>query len=227
MALEVINIGNIANDGTGDDLRQAFIKVNQNFEDLDIRTGEQTAAINVGTGEGVYKQSVDYTLEFKSLVAGNGVSITNQTNSLLVSVPNLVSQIVVVSDVGSKIVSGSDTLNINGAGPISTTISGDNLTISSTAISALSEDATPELAGDVTGNGHSITGLSNLSANNYTGLVHNIDVRELNSLHNDFDLGQIFQPITNIFDWYQVGVDVDFGTFTAPDSRQVDGGSFI
>ena len=31
MALQTINVGNFANDGTGDDLRTAFIKVNQNF----------------------------------------------------------------------------------------------------------------------------------------------------------------------------------------------------
>ena len=31
MANSVINIGQLANDGTGDDLREAFIKVNNNF----------------------------------------------------------------------------------------------------------------------------------------------------------------------------------------------------
>ena len=30
MANSVINIGTLANDGTGDDLREAFIKVNNN-----------------------------------------------------------------------------------------------------------------------------------------------------------------------------------------------------
>ena len=31
MANSIINIGTLANDGTGDDLREAFIKVNNNF----------------------------------------------------------------------------------------------------------------------------------------------------------------------------------------------------
>ena len=35
MAVQTINIGNAANDGTGDDLREAFIKVNNNFADLE------------------------------------------------------------------------------------------------------------------------------------------------------------------------------------------------
>ena len=34
MAIQTINIGTIANDGTGDDLREAFVKVNNNFTEL-------------------------------------------------------------------------------------------------------------------------------------------------------------------------------------------------
>ena len=37
MAIQTINIGTIANDGTGDDLREAFVKVNNNFTELDTR----------------------------------------------------------------------------------------------------------------------------------------------------------------------------------------------
>ena len=37
MAIQRVNIGTIANDGTGDDLREAFVKVNNNFTELDIR----------------------------------------------------------------------------------------------------------------------------------------------------------------------------------------------
>ena len=32
MAIQTINVGAIANDGSGDDLREAFIKVNLNFQ---------------------------------------------------------------------------------------------------------------------------------------------------------------------------------------------------
>ena len=35
MTIQNINIGNIANDGTGDDLREAFRKVNENFDALE------------------------------------------------------------------------------------------------------------------------------------------------------------------------------------------------
>ena len=39
MSIETINIGNIANDGTGDDLRSAFIKVNNNFKHIVMESG--------------------------------------------------------------------------------------------------------------------------------------------------------------------------------------------
>ena len=35
MAIQRVNIGTIANDGTGDDLREAFVKVNNNFTELE------------------------------------------------------------------------------------------------------------------------------------------------------------------------------------------------
>ena len=38
MVQSTINIGTLANDGTGDDLREAFIKVNNNFNELYPRT---------------------------------------------------------------------------------------------------------------------------------------------------------------------------------------------
>ena len=42
MAVQTINVGVLANDGTGDDLREAFIKANQNFDDLDLRVASFT-----------------------------------------------------------------------------------------------------------------------------------------------------------------------------------------
>ena len=69
MAIQLIDIGQVANDGSGDDLREAFIKVNQNFEELDLRDDEQTTASNIGGagGVGVFSNRVNYDLQFKKL----------------------------------------------------------------------------------------------------------------------------------------------------------------
>ena len=72
MAVQLINIGNIANDGTGDDLREAFIKTNANFEELDLRDDEKTTATNLGdSGQGLFVQRLNYDLQFKKIVDHN------------------------------------------------------------------------------------------------------------------------------------------------------------
>lgn len=82
MAIEEIFLGNYPNDGTGDDLRTAFTKVNANFALLDaeanINNGE-----NVGSGTGIFKQAVSASLQFKSLTSTDtSVLITSTTDSI-------------------------------------------------------------------------------------------------------------------------------------------------
>ena len=55
MTIQPINIGNVVNDGLGDDLRTAFEKVNANFADLSTQL--TITASNVGAvGVGVFKE---------------------------------------------------------------------------------------------------------------------------------------------------------------------------
>lgn len=72
MTIQIINLGNYANDGTGDDLRVAFQKVNANFSLLS--GGVITDGANLGTGAGVFAQRnlTTTSLEFKSLKSLDG-----------------------------------------------------------------------------------------------------------------------------------------------------------
>jgi hypothetical protein len=82
--IQTINIGNIVNDGLGDDLRTAFQKVNANFATLN--NDLTITASNLGTvGEPVFKQKSGVNLEFKKLVAGNKITITSSPDSLLIA----------------------------------------------------------------------------------------------------------------------------------------------
>lgn len=83
MPIQTINIGNYSNDGTGDDLRTAFEKVNANFSLLD--TQDTTAASNVGAGEGVFAQKSGSTLQFKSLIAGSNISLSSDGTSITIT----------------------------------------------------------------------------------------------------------------------------------------------
>lgn len=82
--LRTINIGNLANDGLGDDLRTAFDKVNDNFNDLN---DELTVnVVNVGPFvSGLFKEKVGNELRFKSLDAGRKITFNNNTDSITIN----------------------------------------------------------------------------------------------------------------------------------------------
>ena len=85
MAIQTVNIGGVANDGTGDDLREAFVKVNNNFTELDNRNPEQTTASNLGTeGQGVFAQKTGFDLQFKKIKAGGNVTVTSDSSNVII-----------------------------------------------------------------------------------------------------------------------------------------------
>ena len=50
MAQQTINIGSVANDGTGDPIRDAFAKVNENFTELYLDDAGDVNSVSAGTG---------------------------------------------------------------------------------------------------------------------------------------------------------------------------------
>jgi len=70
MAQQTINIGTTANDGTGDPLRTAFDKVNDNFTELYSDDAGDVGSIIAGTGVAVDQATGDVTVS----LADDGVS---------------------------------------------------------------------------------------------------------------------------------------------------------
>ena len=108
MARQEINLGSYANDGTGDDLRTAFEKVNANFLQV-YNNILDTSATNVGSGTAIFAQKNVNTLdlEFKTLTSDDDtVSITHTATTV-----NLESTAKVESDTDPIL--GGD-LNLNG-----------------------------------------------------------------------------------------------------------------
>lgn len=84
MAINLINIGNIVNDGLGDDLRTAFQKVNSNFQELE--SGLTITASNLGTtGAEIFKQKNGLDLEFRRLVSGTNMLLDQTTDAIVVN----------------------------------------------------------------------------------------------------------------------------------------------
>ena len=224
MALKTINLGSVANDGTGDDLREAFDKVVFNFAELDNRTPEATTVVNLGAGEGLYASKSDAELQFKSLVGGNNVTLSSDSNELTIDVDAGVTQFVVAADTGSLTVTENTTLTIQGGTSITTTRDGNNIRIDCSALTKLEDDPAPRLAAGLDANGNNLgnVGLINattVTANfngNLTGLVHGIDIRDLNEYkesENSWNFGSITPTtVTNLWDFLFATTNVDFGT---------------
>lgn len=84
MAIQNIEIGGYANDGTGDDLRTAFEKVNSNFAELNGTIAIQTATtLGTPTGNeaGVFAQKNGSTLEFKKLTSTDGSVVLTSSST--------------------------------------------------------------------------------------------------------------------------------------------------
>ena len=231
MALQTINIGTLANDGTGDDLREAFIKVNQNFDDLDLRSPESTTVTYLGnTGQGVFAQKVGAELQLKKLVQGSNVTLTSSTTGITINATGGLQQLNVVSDSGSLQLADGGTLNIRGGSGSTTSVAGNVLTINSTA--EVSSDTTPELGGNLDAGGNDISNVNTLTASNIngaltgnvTGLVHGVDIRNIEPNTAGFDFGSLSNDVRGLSDWLIYQTDIDFGSHLSPDPRNFDAG---
>ena len=231
MALQTINIGTLANDGTGDDLREAFIKVNQNFDDLDLRSPESTTVTNLGnTGEGVFAQKVGSALQLKKLVQGSNVTLTSSTTGITINATGGLQQLNVVSDVGSMQLADGQTLNIQGGTGANTSVSGNVLTINSTA--DVVSDTTPQLGGNLDAQGNDISNVNTLTASNFAGaltgnvqgLVYGVDIRNIEPNTAGFDFGSLSNDVRGLSDWLIYQTDIDFGAMLTPDARSFDAG---
>jgi hypothetical protein len=240
MAISLINVGQIANDGTGDDLREAFIKINQNFEELDLRDDEQTTASNVGgVGEGIFANRVNYDLQFKKIVAGSNISLASTAETVTINAVGGLQQLAVVSDNGSIILRDGDAVNLVGGTGIETSVLGNTITISNTS-SEIVSDTTPQLGGNLDAQNFNITAVNNLTvtsiqgflSGNIEGNVWDIDIRTLQSDFQDldeqingFDLGTLGTNVTSLLDYLAQTLDIDFGTVVSPSSTTSDFGS--
>lgn len=239
----MINVGAAANDGTGDDLREAFVKINQNFEDLDLRIDDKTEGANVGGGAGIFKQRQGYNLEFKSIEAGTNVTVTEFENKISLSATGGLQNLIFVTDNGSVHVADGEVVRIQGNTGISTSYDGLGIKIDNTKLSVLAEDTSPQLAGELDANGQNITNAGQITASlvaaafqgnltgpvvgNVTGNVHDIDIRTHDPFFTTVDFGSLSLELNTMYDLVKVSLPVDFGTLADPSSTVLDLGSFI
>lgn len=232
MAIQSINIGNIANDGTGDDLREAFIKVNNNFTELNTSvTSVNLQAENLGEGTGLFAQKSDNTLQFKTLQAGAGVTITPGGNTVSITADSGLTQLILISDDGSIILpGGGQSVNLQGGTNVQTKVESGNLKINVTGSGLVELDTSPKLGGNLDVDGKNITNGGTITASNFNGalegLVYGIDIRNISSSLIDFDMGGVELTATNVMDFIILTTDYDMGTYASPQAVTIEGGTF-
>jgi hypothetical protein len=220
MAIQTINVGNIANDGTGDDLREAFIKVNNNFEDVDSRINDTAVdAINLGTaGESVYAGKTESVLQFKRIIGGANTTVTANSEGVIITSSGGLSEVLVLSDNGSIVVDSNSYLNIAGGEVITTRVSGSNLFVDLNDTGILERDSNPTLSVSLQANDKNIQNVNTINANSFvgplTGLVHGVDIREIYQYFNNYwDFGPIIDRTNydSILEFMIKDYQVDFG----------------
>ena len=224
MANSIINIGTLANDGTGDDLREAFIKVNNNFSELYARSPESTTAVNLvaddATTAGLFAQKSSEELQFKSLKAGPNISLSTSNNQVTITSSGIVS-ILFTTDAGSVgPINASGVARFLGTGGVATTGSGTDVTIDS----KLERETSPKLTATLNVNNQNLTNGGTITASNFDGLVRGKNVADIDSVVG-FDFGGIQGGISNILEWLEADNSVNLGTVASPSSKGVDLGS--
>jgi hypothetical protein len=169
MTLQTINLGELANDGTGDDLRTAFEKVNFNFTNLEMAASDISGATNLGTtGATVFKEVVNRDLKFRRILGENGVTVTNTETAVIVS-GTTIPPTIISGDSGSLLFAPGETININGSSNI--TVGIDNNTKTITVTGSLTE-----VTGDLNVNGFDIVNVENINGVNWEDTVASLFV---------------------------------------------------
>lgn len=244
MAIQNINVGNSANDGTGDDLREAFIKINQNFQELDLIAFQ--SAENLGTaGARVYARTTDNVLYFRRLVAGSNVTLQEFDNTIVIDTSSPTGNFIITGDEGSLIAGPGLNYNIVGANGIIVGVSENTKTI--TINGALVNETNPVLGGNLNGNNKQITNLNYLAVQSIVTPSVEVTKVKLTDIQSSetgsetvnyydalgrfiegFDFGGISNTTSNsILEWVINQVGVDFGTFNSPNAEIVDLGTIV
>lgn len=238
--MQTINIGNLVNDGLGDDLRTAFQKVNANFSDLYAKVAI-TAAENIGTtGVGIFKTLDVDTLQFKKLIAGAGIIVADNTDTITIASPAQLAFTTVITDAGNLAATTSnDNFGIKAGDNVTIDIDGRYVKINAFGSPVrLSVDPSPTLSGDLNLNGYNIQGPGNFNGNlmlkttngidtgtvvgNVQGLVWGVDIRDIVENPRSFDFGNFSQNIETIFQFMLYTSPFDFGDEIYDTTTQVE-----
>ena len=246
----LVDVGDVANDGSGDDLREAFIKLNENIVYVGDRIGEAVSGVNLGPGEPIYKSVANAQLSFRSIGAAGNLSVAtvddvitlrfnpnspvNFNGQDITGIGEIIADFIhadvtgnVIGDLRGSVFADDSTLIIDGiTGQLFGTLHGN---VTGNITGNLTGDVTGDVTGNLLGN---VTG--NLTGNvlgDVTGLVRStttntfVDVNNIEDRINTFDYGVINPVFVDPISYFLYAVGTDMGTFNNPSEFGIDAGS--
>ena len=233
MAIETINVGNAANDGTGDDLRESFIKVNNNFTYLSTAP---LGVANLGSGVEIYASQVGGNINLRTLVPGNAyITITQLENTIVFEgQPGTFT----ISDGANTMIAGGG-IPMSIVGSDATNVLVDDNTKTVTITSSVFADLSPQLGASLDGNNFNITNVGNIAATSVLGatvnatnlLPTNINgvsyADRLGRYIEGFDFGVFTETPSSILDFVIASIGMDHGTFIEPNTLVKDFNSVV
>lgn len=221
MNISLIDIGAVANDGTGDDIRTAFIKVNENFVELETSIDASTVAANIGNGEGIFKEKVENELRFRSIgVADDKLSITTEGNTVVIDT-NFEDKTLRIGGI-EVIGNNNGTITTIGQNSIESGLFRGNL------IGNVVGSVHPTEPDYIIGRGNIIgvnAEVGELDPDYQPARIDGIAVKDLNSTINNFDFGTLDKTYTSAFTYLLDQVGMDLGTFISPASFDIELGT--
>lgn len=173
LQVNLVNLGEYPNDGSGDDLRSAFEKANSNFQT--IRDSVVLNATNLGSGIPIFLDKSLNTLRFRSVASSNSnMAISYDSNTITLTVQDSINNL---EEDTSPSLGGNLNLNgrdIEGFGNIDINGNITANTITGTFVGNFSGNITGDITGNLTGN---VIG-------NVTGQVSDISNHDLEDLRN-------------------------------------------
>jgi len=239
MAIETVEIGNLVNDGLGDDLRTAFQKVNNSLVSLNnelVLTGR-----SLGDGAAVYKRKSnaigDSTitpesdadrLEFRSIRGSANITVTENANDITIATPlqNVFTKVAVPET--STIINADTfdtTLTLVGGINTSLAVNGKTITINTDPVGTILLQDLDLNTNDIIGTGN-ITINGNITANNFSGDLWGYNGFESVSALYSFDFGTYTNVFNNALQFIISNSDFDMGTIVIPTDLEIDLGTF-
>jgi hypothetical protein len=239
MAIETVNLGNLVNDGLGDDLRTAFQKVNTSL--LSLNSELVLSGRSLGDGAAVYKRKSNTSgtvtippeadadrLEFRSIKGSANIVVTENLNDVTISSP-LQNVFTKVSVPEASIIVGADTsdttLTLIGGVNTSLAVNGKTITINTDPVGNILLQDLDLNTNDIIGTGN-ITINGNITANNFSGDLWGYNGFESVSALYSFDFGTYTNVFNNALQFIVSNTDFDMGTILTPTDLEIDLGTF-